>query len=64
MFGWNQGILCLRLYDDVRGERLKANSPSPALKKRVKELEIISTRIEAKMTQLEKIISNMSKGGS
>jgi len=40
---------------------LKSNASSQSFKKRVKELEKISTRIEAKMERLEKIIAGISK---
>jgi len=35
--------------------------PSQNFTKRMKELEKVSTRIEAKMAKLEKIISNLSE---
>jgi glutaredoxin 2 len=40
---------------------LKSNASSQSFKKRVKDLEKLSTRIEAKMERLEKIIAGMSK---
>ncbi len=40
---------------------MKSNASSPRLRKRMKDLQAISTRIEAKMAKLEKIIVNISK---
>jgi len=40
---------------------LKSNASSQSFKKRVKELERVSTRIEAKMERLGKIIANISR---
>jgi prefoldin subunit 5 len=40
---------------------LKSNASSQSFKKRVKELERASSRIEAKMERLEKIIADISR---
>lgn len=40
---------------------MKSNASSQSFKKRVKELERVSTRIEAKMERLGKIIANISR---
>jgi hypothetical protein len=39
---------------------LKPNSPTRSLRKRIRELKKVSTRIEAKMGKLEKLIASMS----
>jgi len=39
---------------------LKPNSPTKSLRKRIRELKKVSTRIEAKMGKLEKLIASMS----
>jgi len=38
---------------------LKSNAPSRSLPRRMKELEKVSARIDAKMMKLEKILSTM-----
>jgi hypothetical protein len=40
---------------------LKSNVSSRSIKQRMKELEKVSTRIDAKMVRLERIITKMSK---
>jgi hypothetical protein len=40
---------------------LKSNLSSKVLQKRKKKLETIATRIERKMTKLEKILTNLSR---
>jgi Skp family chaperone for outer membrane proteins len=40
---------------------LKSNASSQSFKKRMKELEKASTRIEAKMAKLKKITANISR---
>lgn len=42
------------------GSILKPNSPTKSLRKRIRELKKVSTRIEAKMGKLEKLIASMS----
>jgi exonuclease VII small subunit len=42
-------------------KQLKSNASSQSFKKRVKEMERVSTRIEAKMERLERIIANISR---
>jgi len=39
---------------------LKPNSPTKSLRKRIRELKKVSTRVEAKMGKLEKLIASMS----
>ena len=40
---------------------MKSNVSSRSIKQRMKELEKVSTRIDAKMVRLERIITKMSK---
>ena len=40
---------------------MRSKTSSQSFKKRMKELEKVSTRIEAKMAELEKIIADISK---
>jgi len=40
---------------------LKSNVSSRSLKRRMKELEKVSARIDLKMVKLERILANMSK---
>ena len=44
----------------IWGNLLKSDVSSKSFEKRMKELEKVSTRIEAKTTKLEKIITNIS----
>jgi hypothetical protein len=41
---------------------LKPNSSTRSLRKRIRELKKVSTRVEAKMGKLEKLIVSMSNG--
>lgn len=41
---------------------MKSNTSSKSFKKRKKELEKVSARIEARMAELEKIVAGLSKG--
>lgn len=43
---------------------LKSNASSQGFRKRVKELEKVSTRIAAKMVRLRKIVADVSKNQS
>ena len=40
---------------------MKSNVSSRSIRQRMKELEKVSTRIDAKMVKLERIIAKMSK---
>ena len=40
---------------------MKSNVSSRSLKRRMKELEKVSARIDLKMVKLERILANMSK---
>ena len=40
---------------------MKSNVSSRSIKQRMKELEKVSTRIDAKMVRLERLITKMSK---
>ena len=41
---------------------MKPNSSTRSLRKRIRELKKVSTRVEAKMGKLEKLIVSMSNG--
>lgn len=41
---------------------LRSNAPSQRLRKRIRDLQTVSSRIETKMEKLEKIIADISKG--
>jgi len=48
----------------MRRMLLKSNASSQTFRKRMKELERVSTRIAAKMVRLRKIVADVSKNQS